>query len=81
MKIEEKLIERFNSLIHSGQRVLSTRSYNEFGDDQVDQELAVQWLSSTENLIQRLFGLNSVHLKRIESIVGPHTYLSYDPSS
>lgn len=80
MKIEEKILERFNLLIDFGRKVISTKTYNEFGDDNVNQELAIQWLSSTENLIERVFGSNSVHLKKIENTVGTHTYLTYDPS-
>lgn len=80
MKVEEKILERFDQLIDFGRRVLSTKIYNPYGDDEVDQELAMHWLSSSENLIERVFGSNCVHLKKIENTVGSHTYLTYSPS-
>ncbi|MDQ0087636.1 hypothetical protein J2T12_001042 [Paenibacillus anaericanus] len=80
MKVEEKILERFDLLIDFGRRVLSTKTYNEYGDDEVDQELAMNWLSSSENLIERVFGSNCVHLKKIENTIGSHSYLTYSPS-
>ena len=71
MKLNEKIIQRFEELLLLGQKVLNTRrsmGKNIAGPDRVDEELTAQWLTSTQNLIERVFGKDSIHLKNINKI-------------
>lgn len=79
MKIESKMLERFHSLIGFGEQILNAKIYNPYGDDEVNRESAIKWLSSSENLIDHVFGKASIHLRKIEDTIGSSTYLTYDP--
>jgi hypothetical protein len=64
MSIDTKIIKRLDDLIELGENVLSTRepaAPGFAGGDFIDTQLANQWLTSSLNLIQRVFGKSSVH--------------------
>ncbi|MBX9894464.1 MAG: hypothetical protein K2Y09_04690 [Nitrosomonas sp.] len=64
MSIDSKIIERLDDLINLGQKVRLTRrspAKNHITSDFVDVQLANQWLTSSLNLIHRVFGESSVH--------------------
>ncbi len=68
MSVDSKIIERLDDLIDLGQKVRLTRRSPEpgnFTSDYVDVQLANQWLTSSLNLIQRVFGESSVHYQSL----------------
>ncbi|MBT2764085.1 hypothetical protein [Paenibacillus sp. ISL-20] len=81
MTVTEKIVKRFEELLNLGQQVMNTRKSpgsNVIGDDRVDAEIASQWATSTQNLIERVFGKDSVHLKNINKIA--EKYVTYSPA-
>ena len=67
MKLDETVIERLRELVGVGEQVLRTRQSlpsNYIGfDDPVDPEAAYQWFTSVQNIIGRVFGVESQHFK------------------
>lgn len=80
MNIDKKIIDRLNELVNLGEQVLATRYSLEYviGDDNVNTQLAMQWISSIQNLLARVFGENNVHLKNINKLVS--SSISYSPA-
>lgn len=69
MNVDEKIVDRLDGLLELGQRVRVTRrspSPGHITSDFVDVQLANQWLTSSLNLIQRVFGENSVHYQSLK---------------
>jgi hypothetical protein len=80
MKLDEKILLRFNELIDMGQRVLNTKyDLGSFvGDSCVDSELTSQWVTSVQNFINQVFGKDSIYLENINNkITG--IYITYSP--
>ncbi|MCP5108662.1 MAG: HEPN domain-containing protein [bacterium] len=79
MKVDEKILERFESLIEFGEKVLSTRHEQSdvIGPDLVDSQQAHQWATSTQNLLARVMGQDSEHYKNFTKRVDKH--LTYSP--
>jgi hypothetical protein len=81
MKYEQKILDRLNELISTGEKVLSTRrslGNRVVGDDRVDSELTIQWVTSVQNLLSRVFGENSVHLTNVNKLAA--NFITYSPS-
>ncbi|MGX4585814.1 hypothetical protein [Paenibacillus chitinolyticus] len=81
MKVNEKIIARFNELIEMGQHVHNTRrssGQRVMSDDRVDTELTSQWVTSTQNLINRVFGKDSVHILKLNKIT--EHFITYSPA-
>ncbi|CAH1386370.1 hypothetical protein [Candidatus Nitrotoga sp. M5] len=69
MSVDAKITERLNALLELGQKVRGTRrspSPGHITSDFVDVQLANQWLTSSLNLIQRVFGESSVHYQSLK---------------
>jgi hypothetical protein len=81
MKADEKALERLAELIKMGERVLSTRvppPPNFIGfDSSVNSQEAYQWFTSVQNVLARVFGLDSEHYKNFVTH-GAHS-LTYSP--
>ena len=70
MKYEEKILKRFNEITSLGDKVLATRHSppdGVMGSARVDQEITLQWISSAQNLINRIFGADSPHSENIKN--------------
>lgn len=67
MKLDQRILTRFEELIGMGEHVLGTRASRSsggvlyLGDDSVDYELSHQWGTSSLNLIATVFGKESDH--------------------
>lgn len=64
MKIDEKIKTRITELLTLGEKVLGTRRSpppNVVGDDRIDSQLAAQWITSVQGLLDRVFGESSAH--------------------
>lgn len=63
-----------------GEQVLSTRRalVNVIGDDRVDSELVTQWATSTQNLLVRVFGADSVHFQNFKQATSK--YITFSPA-
>ncbi len=74
MKLDEKILRRFEELIEKGQEVLKTRSKQSedggiyLSDYGVDCELSHEWGASCLNILKRVFGSNSDHYKRFDRL-------------
>jgi len=78
MKVNDKVLSRLHELIDVGQQVLTTRRSlgpNIIGDDTVEPELTIQWVTSIQSLIEQVFGTDAVHLKTINKLA--ERYISY----
>ena len=81
MQLDGKILGRLNELLDMGERVLATRRnrpQNDFRDPTVDAKLAYQWATSAQSLLLRVFGNDSEHYARFQSIT--QRALSYSPS-
>lgn len=68
MKIDQKILSRLQELIALGRNVLATRHSpppNFFTSDFVDVQLANQWLTSCQSLLEKVFGSSSTHYKNL----------------
>ena len=68
MNANEMIRARFEELIELGQEVLATRrqpSPGHLTSDFVDVQLANRWLTSTLNIVRRVFGEESAHCERL----------------
>lgn len=68
MSVESKISDRLNDLLELGEKVRATRrspSPGHITSDFIDVQLANQWLTSSLNLIQRVFGESSVHYQSL----------------
>lgn len=68
MKVDQKILERLRELITLGKKVLATRlppAPNHFTSDFVDVQLANQWLTSCQSLLEKVFGTGSTHYKSL----------------
>ncbi|HUS11037.1 MAG TPA: hypothetical protein VMZ30_11265 [Pyrinomonadaceae bacterium] len=74
MKIDQKIITKFDELIEAGKRVLNSRrsrsgpGYTVIGDDAVNPELSNQWGISCLNILGRVLGKDSDHYKRFHGL-------------
>jgi hypothetical protein len=78
VKVDQKILKRLDELIELGENVLKTRRSppaNVIGDDRVDTKLANQWVSSTLNLLIRVFGEKCVYVETIKRY--SQKYLTY----
>jgi hypothetical protein len=81
MNVNEKILKRLTDLISMGEKVLSTQyslGPTFIGDDRVDSQLVMQWVTSIQNLLSRVFGKESVHLKNVNSLAAKH--ITYSPA-
>jgi hypothetical protein len=82
MGIQTRVADRLRGLIERGEEVLATRKdpgRNMIGfDSWVDSELANQWFTSSQNLLQRAFGPTSSHYTNFSEIPGKQG-LSFSP--
>ncbi len=71
MKIDAKIIERFDELILFGEKTLFTkRSVGIIANESfVDSQMAHQWATSVQNLLVRVFGKESEHYKNFSNQV------------
>ncbi len=66
MHIDEKIKRRIDELIATGEQVLATKRSlpkGVHGDHRLDGQMASQWVTSVQNLLARVFGLESEHYK------------------
>ncbi len=80
MKYEEKILKRFDEIIELGDSVLASRygpPPNVLGPDRVKGDVCYQWISSAQNLIKRVFGEDSPHIKNIEGEMKNCTNFTY----
>lgn len=77
MKIDEKILNRFNELISEANDVVSTnqKAGSIGGRDFVDLESAYKWITSCLNLLKRVFEVDSVHLQKFEEVSSEIFYL------
>ncbi len=69
MKIDKKIIDRFEDLRELGEKVKATKQAPNIGhitSSFVDVQLATQWLTSCSSLFERVFGNPSVHYKSLQ---------------
>lgn len=82
MSIQTEVPDRLRELIERGEEVLATRKRPGRGmigfDSWVDSELAHQWFTSSQNILQRAFGPKSTHYVNFTAIPGKQG-LSYSP--
>lgn len=81
MKIDTKILKRIDELIKLGEEVLSTKKSpprNVITDSYVNSELAHQWATSVQNLLVRVFGIDSEHYKNFTKATSKR--LSYSPA-
>src|ERR1044072_6184151 len=77
IKVDQKILMRFQELIQLGQKILNTRekgytkpepgAYRSYYD-KIDIQLAGQWGVSCLNLIGRVFNKDSDHYKKFDSL-------------
>ena len=71
MNADKKILDRLAQLIETGERVLATKRVpppNFIGfDSTVDSEAAYQWFTSAQNLLARVFGVDSEHYKNFSA--------------
>ena len=80
MNIDKKIIKIMDELVVLGDKVLSTRESPGRGviaGDVVDKFLASQWLTSTQSLMDRVFGSNSVYFNNIKNLAGERLGTSF----
>lgn len=77
MNTDKKIIEIMNELIDLGNKVLSTRSPGKYWTDSVNQGLASQWITSTQSLMDRVFGSNSVYFNNIKKLAGEYLGVNF----
>lgn len=68
MNVDDKILARLEELIELGKKVLATRRSPVRGhitSDFVDVQLANQWFTSCLNLLERVFGEESAHYRRL----------------
>lgn len=74
MTLESSVTDRLRELLELGEEVLATRKKPGRGmigfDSFVDSELANQWFTSSQNLLQRAFGESSSHYVNFSEIPG-----------
>jgi hypothetical protein len=74
MRVDQIVIDRLRELVGVGEKVLRTRQSlppNYIGfDDPVDSETAYQWFTSVQNIIGRVFGVESQHFKNFTAQQG-----------
>jgi hypothetical protein len=81
MAFQTRVTDRLRELIERGEGVLATRKEPGPGmifDSFVDSEQANQWFTSSQNLLQRAFGLTSSHYINFTRIPG-NQGLSFSP--
>ncbi len=77
MGIDEKIVERLDELIEKGKKVLKTyhcgsgsSDYGSWvGDDTVDSALSYEWGIICLNLLNRVFGKDSIHFQQFEKFI------------
>ena len=80
MNIDKKIIKIMDELVVLGDKVLSTRESPGRGviaGDVVDKFLASQWLTSTQSLMDRVFGSNSVYFNNIKKLAGEYLGVNF----
>jgi hypothetical protein len=76
MKLDQKIIGRFQELIEEGEKVLTTRYSRSrpgivyFGDNGVDSGMSHQWGTSALNFLSRVMGRDSDYYVRFNQIFG-----------
>ncbi len=82
MALQTRVADRLRELIERGEGVLATREVPGRGligfDSWVDSELANQWFTSSQSLLQRAFGPASSHYVNFSDILG-NQGLSFSP--
>ena len=79
-KLDQRILNRIRELIQLGEKVQQTQHEGYYGGLRVagyvgvDPELANQWGTSCLNLLNRVFGPQSVHYKHFETLF-PELYL------
>jgi hypothetical protein len=74
MKLDQKVIDRFQTLIAQTEKIVATRTSrsNEyvvsFRDDYVNFEIATQWATSCLSLLGRVFGKESEHYTKLDAL-------------
>ncbi|MEO1339961.1 MAG: HEPN domain-containing protein [Cyanobacteria bacterium J06635_13] len=71
MKVDQKILQRMNQLLEAGEKVLSTRkdpprkvgNFVVVASASVNSQDAYQWFTSVQNLLARVFGIDSEHYK------------------
>ncbi len=67
MKVDQRILQRMDELMKVGEKVLSTKREppsNTFGlSASVNSQDAHQWFTSVQNLLVRVFGIDSEHYK------------------
>jgi len=82
MDVDAKILARIDELIAMGAQVLDTRrpppSVVMYGDSRVDGELANQWVTSCQNILQRVFGTESAHYQNFTKETAE--YVTFSPA-
>jgi hypothetical protein len=70
MNIDEKIINRFDELILKSNKVILTNTPSGvlLGRNFVDSEISNEWKILCLNLLRRVFGIDSVHYQKFESV-------------
>lgn len=75
MRIDDKIMDRFNELIATGENLLTSSSLSSDADV---IEKAHQWIASSQNLLARVLGEKSEHYKNfLAKVSGKKTLLSF----
>jgi len=82
LKIDEKILKRFEELIEFGKNILKTNGgtmraiQRLYSDGKINSQKAIHWETNVENLLSRIMGNNSVHYKNFVRILSkPLTYI------
>jgi uncharacterized protein (UPF0332 family) len=84
-KLDERVLSKLEELVEFGERVKQTKFSRSsgnmvyMGDSGVNSELAYQWGASCLNLLERVFGADSVHYRSFE--VQFQKFRDYSPVS
>jgi hypothetical protein len=80
MEAEQRVSKRLAELVELGQQLLSTKRnppQHVAADSSVDSQLALQWVTSVQNLLANAFGAQSEHYKNFVAQVAKS--VSYTP--
>lgn len=80
VQVDDKIRKRLDELIATGDEVLATKrdpGPGVIGDYRVDAQMAHQWATSVQNLLVRVFGIESEHYKNFSAQIGKS--IGYSP--
>lgn len=61
MSVDKTVVDRLQQLIQMGEKVKAKAYTDDYGYTRLDDELFLQWKTSSLSFLERVFGVKSVH--------------------